>query len=107
METQGDDAMIDRKAIREGDEVWVSHAGYYSGEPYAHVYGGVVVAVGADGGFIYRTAEGRVDTVAAWNHCGVNATEAEAWLAAGRELDRVGGRFCEIAAECRAKGVLS
>ena len=98
--------MLDRKEIREGDEVWVSHAGYYSSEPYAHVYGGVVVAVGADGGFIYRTAEGRVDTVAAWNHCGVNATEAEAWLAAASELDRLAAKFGDKAAECRGKAAV-
>jgi hypothetical protein len=47
-----------------------------------------------------------VDTVAAWNHCGVNATEAEAWLAAASELDRLAAKFGDKAAECRGKAAV-
>jgi hypothetical protein len=99
--------MIDRKAIREGDEVWVAHVGYYSGDPYAHVYGGVVVAAGDDGGFIYRTAEGRVDSVPAWNVvCCIAATEAECWMATASRLATIAAEVADKAAECRAKAVV-
>lgn len=95
--------MLDRMTIREGDEVWVAHAGYH-GEPYAHVYGGVVVAAGSDGSFVYRTPGGRVDNVAAWHVTAlVAATEAEAWAAAASELASLAGRVAAKAAECRAK----
>jgi hypothetical protein len=99
--------MIDRKTIREGDEVFVAHTGYYSGEPYAHVYGGVVVAAGEDGSFCYRTADGRVDNVPAWNvvSC-IAATEAECWMAAASRLATIAAEVAEKAAECRAKAAV-
>jgi hypothetical protein len=95
--------MLDRKSLREGDEVWVVNTGYYSGEPYAHVTGGKVVVVGDDGGFVYRTAEGRVDNRPTWMTGTVVATEAEAWLAAASDLASLAARVAAKAIECRTK----
>jgi hypothetical protein len=97
---------MDRKNLREGDEVWVAHAGYH-GDTYAHVYGGTVIAAGDDGGFVYRTADGRVDNVPAWNtHSLVTATEGEAWMAAASYLASLAARVADKAAECRAKAAV-
>ena len=95
--------MIDRKSLREGDEVWVVNTGYYSGDAYAHVNGGTVVATGEDGSFVFRTSKGRVENVQAWLSGTVVATEAEAWLAASSELASLAARVADKAAECRAK----
>jgi hypothetical protein len=95
--------MIDRKNLREGDEVWVVNTGYYSGDAYAHVTGGVVIAVGDDGSFVYRTHKGRVENVQGWMTGLVVATEAEAWLAAASDLASLAARVADKAAECRAK----
>lgn len=95
--------MIDRRSLREGDEVWVAHAGYH-GSAYAHVYGGVVVAAGEDGGFVYRNSDGRVDSVQGWNTTAmVAASEADAWLAAASSLANLAAQIAEKAVECRQK----
>jgi hypothetical protein len=94
---------MDRKSLREGDEVFVVNTGYYSGDAYAHVTGGTVIATGKDGSFVYRTSKGRVENVQAWLHGTVVATEAEAWLAAAGELASLAARVADKAAECRAK----
>lgn len=95
--------MIDRKSLRAGDEVWVVNTGYYSGDAYAHVTGGTVVAAGEDGSFVYRTNAGRVENVQAWLYGTVVATEAEAWMAAASALASLAARVADKAAECRAK----
>jgi hypothetical protein len=100
-----DDAM-DRKSLREGDEVWVVSTGYYSGDAYAHVNGGTVLATGEDGSFVYRTQKGHVENVQAWLYSTVVATEAEAWLAAASDLASLAARVADKAAECRAKAAV-
>jgi hypothetical protein len=104
--TMMEDDVMDRKNLREGDEVWVVNTGYYSGQPYAHVTSGTVVVVGDDGGFVYRTADGRVDNKPAWMIGLVVATEAEAWLAAASDLASLAARVADKAAECRAKATV-
>jgi len=100
-----DDAMIDRKSLREGDEVWVAHTGYH-GDPFAHVYGGVVVATGDDGGFVYKKSDGRVDNVPAWNTTAIVAgSEADAWLAAASSLATLAAEVADKAAQCRVKAL--
>jgi len=94
---------LDKKSIKEGDEVWVASAGCHGGEPYAHVYGGVVVAAGGDGSFCYRTADGRVDTCHRWMWSPASSTEAESWLAAAEQLDKIAAGLTAKANECRAK----
>jgi len=98
--------MLDRKSLREGDEVWVVNTGYYSGDAYAHVTGGTVVATGEDGSFVYRTSSGRVENRAAWMTGHVAATEAEAWLVAASDLASLAARVADKAAECRAKAAV-
>jgi hypothetical protein len=98
--------MIDRMTIREGDEVWVAHAGCDHSGPFAHVYGGTVVAAGGDGGFVYRTAEGRVDSCQTWSTATIAATEAEAWEAAAAKLATISSQVAKLAAECRAKAAV-
>jgi hypothetical protein len=95
-----------RIGLREGDEVWVVNTGYYSGDAYAHVTGGTVVATGEDGSFVYRTAKGRVENVQAWMSSTVVATEAEAWLAAASDLANLAARVADKAIECRTKAAV-
>lgn len=94
---------LDRKTIKEGDQVWVAHAGCHAGDPYASVYGGVVVAAGSDGTFCYRTAEGRVDTCQWWSLVTATATEAEAWQAAADQLQKIAHALLAKVDECRTK----
>jgi hypothetical protein len=102
-EPKEDDAMIDRMTIREGDEVWVAQAGCNHGEPYIHIRGGTVVATGGDGGFVYRAADGRVDSYPAWMVGSLVATEAEAWEVAADKLDALAAAVAAKAASCRVE----
>jgi hypothetical protein len=94
---------LDKKTIREGDQVWVSSAGCHAGDPFAHVYGGTVVAVGADGGIVYRTESGRVDSCPSWMGYTFTATEAESWHAAADDLQQLAHAILAKVDECRAK----
>ena len=94
--------MLDRKSLREGGEVWIAH-GFYNGEPHGYVYGGKVVAADADGGFVYRTADGRVDSCPAWSSARIAATEAEAWGLVAEALATIASRVAAKAIECRTK----
>jgi hypothetical protein len=96
--------IVNRKELKAGDEVWVAHAGCYTGEPYGHVYGGKVLAVGNDGGFVYQTAGGRVDNCHAWSAVVITTTEAESWVAVADQLDKIADGVTAKADECRAKG---
>jgi len=96
--------IVDRKQVKAGEAVWVAHAGCHAGEPYCYVYGGKVLAVGNDGGFVYQTASGRVDNCQPWSVVVVSTTEAEAWRAAAEQLDKIAAGLTAKADECRAKG---
>jgi hypothetical protein len=96
---------MDRNTLREGDEVWIAH-GFYNGEPHGYVYGGKVVAADADGGFVYRTAEGRVDSCPSWSSAAIAATEAEAWGLVAEALATIASRVAKLAIECRAKAAV-
>lgn len=95
--------MIDRKSLREGDEVWVAHGYCNNSEPSGHVYGGTVVAADADGGFVYRSADGRVESCPWWLSAAIAATEAEAWGLVSQSLATIASKVAKMAIECRAK----
>jgi hypothetical protein len=94
---------MDRKSLREGDEVWVAHGYCTNGEPSGHVYGGTVVAADEAGGFVYRTRDGRVDSCPSWSTATIAATEAAAWGLVADKLDALAAAVAAKAAECRAK----
>lgn len=95
---------LDRKTIQVGDTIHAAYAGSNYEGPYHHVWGGEVVATGG-GSVVYRTADGRVDTLQSWSAVGVYSTEAEALEAAAEALERIAAQFTTAAAECRAKAV--
>jgi hypothetical protein len=98
--------MLDRKSLREGDEVWIAHGYCNNSEPSGHVYGGTVVAADAEGGFVYRTAEGRVDSCPWWSSAAVAATEAEAWGMVADSLATIASKVAKLAVECRSKAAV-
>ena len=94
---------IDRKRLREGDQVWTAHASVGAGGPAAWVNGGTVLATGEDGSVVYRDQSGRVDTLAWWSTATVHPTEADAWLSAATRLATIAAQVAEKAVECRQK----
>ena len=95
-------AAIDRKTVQIGDAIHVVHAGSNYDGPYYHVWGGEVIATGG-GSIVYRTADGRVDTVQSWSATGLYGSEGDAWLGAAESLERMAAAFVAKAAECREK----
>lgn len=97
--------MIDRKSLREGDEIWSAHATIGGGGPAAWVRGGVVIAAGQDGSVVYRDHAGGVDTIASWSVATLHKTEADAWLGAASRLATLAAEVADKAAECRVKAL--
>jgi len=98
-------AAIDRKTVRVGDAIHVVHAGSNYDGPMCHVVGGIVMITGDDGSIVYRTEQGRVDTVHSWSATGLYGNEGDAWLAAAESLERMAAAFVAKASECREKAV--
>jgi hypothetical protein len=97
---------MDRKTLREGDEVWIAHGYCNNSEPHGYVYGGTVVAADADGGFVYRSADGRVESCPWWSSAAIAATEAEAWGLVAESLATIASRVAAKAIECRTKAAV-
>jgi hypothetical protein len=93
---------INKKTLRAGDQVWVTFVNVDAGGPHAWVYGGPVIAVSADGSFVYQRDGRQLETVRSYSVVTLHSTEAEAWEAAADRLSQIATSIDAKAAECRA-----
>jgi len=89
--------------VQVGDSAYQSTAGYYNGEPYGGARGGEVIAVGDDGGIVYRDAAGRIGTIPAWalSLHAVRESRAEALVDSAEVLARIAASCAALSIQCR------